>query len=109
MIEKLKNIFRLKHTTDVEQSAEEKLDELFSSLNSDIITLLVGNDFVEYGDSILDYVNEVREEIKNKTGFIYPLVHILSSETLQENELVFKVREKQVFQKFIIHTFYSLY
>ena len=102
MIEKLKNIFRLNKSVEKELNIEEKIEELFSSLNSDTITLLVGNDFIDYCESILKIVDETRNEIKDTNGFILPLVHIKSSDSVQENELLFKVREKEVLQKFIL-------
>ena len=102
MLEKLKNIFRLNKSVEKELSIEDKIEELFSSLNSDTITLLVGNDFIDYSESILKIVDETRNEIKDTNGFILPLVHIKSSDSIQENELIFKVREKEVLQKFIL-------
>ena len=102
MIEKLKNIFKLQQETDVNINIEDKINKLFESLNSDIITIIVGNDLISYGNNVPDIVNDVRFEIKNKSGFIYPLVHVISSENLQENEIIFKVRDKKVLQKFII-------
>lgn len=102
MLEKLKNIFRLNKSVEKELSIEDKIEELFSSLNSDTITLLVGNDFIDYSESILKIVDKTRNEIKDTNGFILPLVHIKSSDSLQENEVLFKVREKEVLQKFIL-------
>ena len=91
MLEKLKNIFRLNKSVEKAWSIEDKIEALFSSLNSDTITLLVGNDFIDYSESILKIIDETRNEIKDTNGFILPLVHIKSSASLQENEVLFKV------------------
>ena len=81
---------------------DEKIENLFDSLRGDVITLCFGEDFIELKKLIMDTTWDFREELKEKTGFILPAIHILSDETLQENEIVVKVREKNVLQKFAI-------
>ena len=103
MLEKIKNLFK-KETEEqfLENSLDEKIENLFDSLRGDVITLCFGEDFIELKKLIMDTTWDFREELKEKTGFILPAIHILSDETLQENEIVVKVREKNVLQKFAI-------
>ena len=103
MLEKIKNLFK-KETEEapVTNSFEEQFDELFNSLGGDIITFEFGEDFVEYKDSILETIGKYRETLREKNGFIIPPVHILSNDKLQENEIVVKIREKEVLQKFAV-------
>ena len=103
MLEKIKNLFK-KETEEapVTNSFEEQFDELFNSLGGNIITFEFGEDFVEYKDSILETIGKYRETLREKNGFIIPPVHILSNDKLQENEIIIKIREKQVLENFII-------
>ena len=103
MLEKIKNLFKkeTEETTNT-SSFEEQFDELFNSLGGDVITLELGEDFVDYKDAILETIGKYRETLKEKNGFIIPSVHILSNDELQENEIIVKVREKQVLEKFIV-------
>ena len=97
MLEKIKNLFK-KETEELSttNSFEEHFDELFNNLGGDVITFEFGNDFIQYKEAILESIEKFREEEKDKTGFIIPAVHVLSNENLQENEIVIKIREKQV-------------
>ena len=101
MINKIKKIFCKKETI-AEQSILEKIDCMFDSLGSDVITLLIGEDFVQYSDSILKLISDYRDELKETTGFILAPVRVQSNQNLQENEFVLKVCEKKVFQQFVI-------
>lgn len=101
MINKIKKIF-CKKEQDLEPSVLEKIDNMFEDLESDVITLLIGEDFIEYSDSILETISDYREELKEVTGFILPPVRVTSKSFLQENEFVLKVCEKEVFQQFVI-------
>lgn len=105
MLEKIKKLFK-KETEELSttNSFEEHFDELFNNLGGDVITFEFGNDFIQYKEAILESIEKFREEKKDKTGFIIPAVHVLSNENLQENEIVIKIREKQVLETFIIPT-----
>ena len=85
-----------------EQNVFEKIDEMFESLDSDIITLSVGEDLVNLKSILISTIDKYREELKNSSGFILPPVHILQNDSLQENEFVIKIREKDVLQKFVV-------
>ena len=103
MLDKLKQIFNLNNKTDNnQQSVEEKIEEAFNSLGEDIVKLEFGEDLIEFADMILERISEFRENLKTDTGFIFPPVHVLQAEVLQENELVFYVRGKEVEHEFII-------
>lgn len=102
MINKIKKFFGKKESPKVEQNVLEKIDEMFDSLNSDVITLLIGGDFIEHSDLILKVISDYRDELKDTTGFILSPVHVMSDNSLQENEFVVKVLGKQVTQKFVI-------
>lgn len=102
MLDKLKQLFNLKKETEIAAaSVEEKIEEAFNSLGEDIIRLEVGGDIVECSDAVLEKINELRENIKSKTGFIFPPVHVISQDELQENELVVYVRSKEVVREFV--------
>lgn len=103
MLEKIKKLFK-KETEEVSTttSIEEQFDELFNSLGGDVITFEFGEDFNELENAILKTINNYRESLKNKNGFILPPVHVLSKETLQENEICVKVREKIALESFIV-------
>ena len=102
MKELLKKIFKKEEYKENEQNIIEKIDEMFESLDSDIITLLVGEDLTNLDSTIINTIGDFREELKNTYGFILPPVHILKNNRLQENEFIIKVRDKEVLQKFVV-------
>lgn len=106
MIEKIKQIFKLgrKEENIPPKSAEEQINELYETLVSqaDIIRIEIGDDFVPYGKDIVNQISEFRENKKDENGFILPAVHVLDNQDLQENELIVKVRNKTVYQEFVI-------
>lgn len=102
MIEKIKKIFCRKNTVEAEKDVLTKIDEMFESLDSDVITLLIGEDFLEFKDLVIGTISEIREELKENTGFILPPVHIMDDEELQENEFVLQTHNKEVLRTFVI-------
>lgn len=103
MIEKLKQLFNFKKTEEeVKPSVEEKIEEAFNSLGEDVVRVEFGTDVSEYADSILGKIDELRDNIKSETGFIFPPVHVKENSDLQENEVIFYVRAKEVEHEFVI-------
>ncbi len=102
MLEKIKNLFKKEEVKTAEESVVEQVEALFDTLGGDVITICLGEDFIELKDSVTETINTFRENLKDETGFILPPVHILSKEELQENEIVIKIREKEVLQKFAV-------
>ncbi len=103
MIERLKQLFRLKIATEnVSVSVEEKIEEAFNSLNQDILRIEFGSDIQEFIDAILEQIGEYRENLKNTSGFILPPVHLLVNNDLQENEIVVFLRNKEIIRDFLI-------
>lgn len=102
MLEKLKQLFRLQKSTETAVLTAEKIEEAFNSLGEDVIRLELGSDIVEFSDIITEKIDEFREDVKSKTGFILPPVHVLRRDDLQENELIFYVRGKEVEDEFIV-------
>lgn len=102
MLEKIKKIFCKQKNTKDNSDIITIIDEMFNSMNSDIITLLIGEDFVEFENIILDTITDYREELKNSTGFILPAVHVLSDYELQENEFILKARGKDIERVFAV-------
>lgn len=103
MIEKLKQIFNFKKVTeDIKPSVEEKIEEAFNSLGEDVVRLEFGSDIAEFADLILEKIDDFRETVKSDSGFILPLVHVLEKEDLQENEMIFYVRGKEIEHEFAV-------
>lgn len=80
----------------------EKFKETFNTLSEDTIMFNVGFDLVPFAEEMVKSIKNSRNKIKNKTGFIIPLIRITSSKTLQENEIVVYIQGKEVFQEFIV-------
>ncbi|MCM1003206.1 MAG: FHIPEP family type III secretion protein [Candidatus Gastranaerophilales bacterium] len=103
MIEKLKQIFNFNKAADDEKpSVEERIEEAFNSLGEDVLKIEFGTDISEFADLVLMRIDAVREDVKNESGFIFPPVHVLEKSDLQENEVVFYVRGKEVLHDFIV-------
>lgn len=103
MLDKLKQLFGLKKETgSFAASIEDKIEEAFNTLDEDIIKLEIGGDIAECAEAVCEKINELRDNIKSATGFIFPPVHVLHKEELQENELVLFVRGKEVLRDFLV-------
>ncbi|MCM1004651.1 MAG: FHIPEP family type III secretion protein [Candidatus Gastranaerophilales bacterium] len=101
MIEKLKQIFKIKKE-ETQPTVEDRIEEAFNSLGDDVVRIEIGSDITEVAGSVLEKISEFREDIKSKTGFIFPPVRVLEKDSLQENELVFYIRGKDAFHEFAI-------
>ncbi len=103
MLERLKQLF--KKPEEVQPTVEDKIEEAFNSLGEDVIRLEIGSDIAEFAEAILEKINDTRDEIKEQTGFVYPLVHVIEKEDdLQENEAVFFIRGQELAHDFLIPT-----
>ena len=101
MINKIRNWFKKNNSQNV-LSAYEKIDNLFDSLSEDIIHLQIGSDLVPFGESIVNLVSSLREEIKEECGFIIPPVRINEGAYIQENEIVIYIRQKRIKNIYVI-------
>lgn len=104
MLKKILIFLKINKETQATVNIEERIAELYTSLDSENLEIVLGNDFIEYKDTILDTMINFREDLKDSTGFIFPAIHIKSNNELQENELVFKIQDKIVFHEFVIPT-----
>ena len=101
MLKRIKNLLHIK-TKEAELTSGEKIDNLFDSLNEDIILLHLGEDLADFGQLFCSIIQELREEIKFECGFIIPEVHVLDWEFLQENEFRLYIKNKQIEHGFLI-------
>lgn len=102
MIDRIRQFF-IGKKEEPTKTAEEKIEELFDQTFSvDIIRLEVGSDIAEFGDDICSVIMDFRNEIAEKYGFIYPPVHVIEVDGLQENEIKVFIREKVVDDDFLI-------
>lgn len=105
MWKKLQEIFNIGKDEVVEVSSEDRFGALFKTLSCDVIRVEVGEDIVPFAENhIVDMIWKLRKAIKDKNGFIIPLVRVIDNEDLQENEYLIKVRDKVVYQGFVIPT-----
>lgn len=102
MIDIIKKFF-IKKQENTEETLEEKMENLFEeTFNVDIIRLEIGSDITEYGNEICSEIQLFRNNIAEKYGFIFPPVHVIQNDSLQENEIKLFIREKEVFNDFWI-------
>ena len=102
MLEKIIKLFNFQKNTETNETILNNIDDLFNSMNSDIITIFVGSDFTKLVDTIIETIKTTRTKVKEETGFIIPEIHILDDDNLQENELNLHIRGKKVLQRFIV-------
>ena len=101
MLKRIKNLFNFTHKEEV-LSVYEKINNLYDTLNDDIIVIKIGSDLSPYGDYICDITSDLRKEIKDECGFIFPPVRILDSTYLQENEFVVSIHGTKAANGFLI-------
>ncbi len=100
MLERIKKIFNKKHS---EKTTTKKIEDLFEqTFTSDIIRFEVGSDIAEYATEICTQIQVYRKEYAAKNGFIFPPVHLLQNDELQENELHIFIQEKLQSSVFLI-------
>ena len=101
MLHRIKQIFHLKNREEA-PTVYEKINNLFDSLNEDIILVQIGSDLIPFAEFICNLISSLREEIKDECGFILPPVRILENECYQENEYTIDVRGEQAASGFLI-------
>lgn len=93
MIEKLKNLFKKKEEK-AEPTVEEHIADMFTELKVDAVKICIGGDLSEYGENLGCQLGEFRDNLFEKTGFIFPPVRVIVSDEIQENEFRILLREK---------------
>ncbi len=63
-----------------------QFEKMFSELKEDVIRFEMGSDLIPFTGKIVDVLFNFREKTFNETGFIFPLVHCIDNDSLQENE-----------------------
>lgn len=108
LFEKIKKIFSAKQNEDDVNTETRKFfgnpDDLFDELGVYELSINFGEDFLSFIDELSARIWDLRLDIKNRTGFILPPVHILDNTELQENEICINVRNNTVFTDYIVPT-----
>lgn len=109
MFEKIKELLHIKSEIDEEEAekvvyTKSDIEEMFVSLVKETYTLefQCGSDIVEYDCEITRAISDLRNKIKDETGFIMPAIQGKEVEELQENEYKIFVAGKEVFNDFLI-------
>ena len=100
MLKRIKRFLKLEKETP--KNVYEEIDRLYNSLESSIIQIGFGDDFLKFDDAIRFKMAECREKYANELGFIFPLIEFIDEENLQENQYILKIRNKVVEEKFVI-------
>lgn len=101
MLKRIKNLFNFKHKEEP-LSVYERIDNLYDNLNQDDILIKIGSDLVPFGEYFSEIISELREEIKDECGFIFPAARILDNSCIQENEFVICIKGKDIKNGFLI-------
>ena len=107
IIEKIKKLLHIKSKNEEIEIAPEVFrtpENLFDELGVCELSINCGEDFIGFVDELGDRIWALRLDIKKRTGFIIPPVHITDSLNLQENEIRINVRENTVYTDFLIPT-----
>ena len=102
MIGKLKTLLHIKKPKQVQKTLDEKMNDLFESLQVDTLAVSFGDDILPFAQSIVSCIGKFRVALKEKSGFIIPPVRVINDKDLQENEIQILVRGHVVFQDFAI-------
>ena len=101
MFTRIINLFKFKQKEET-PSVFERIDNLYDALNDDLILVKIGSDLVPHGEYICSIISDLREEIKDECGFIFPPARVLDFDYLQENEYVIKIKGTEVANGFLI-------
>lgn len=102
MIGKLKTLLQFRKPKKDEKTLDEKITDLFDSLQVDALAVVFGDDILQFAQSIVNCIGKFRMAMKEKSGFIIPPVRVINDKDLQENEIQILVRGHVVFQDFAI-------
>ena len=64
--------------------------------STDVVRFEIGTDIAMCGEDIGKEISLYREDLAEKTGFIFPLVHIVENFSIQENQIKIFVQEKEI-------------
>ena len=95
-----KQAFLKKEETKVD--ANSVINNMFSSLEEDIIRIEFGEDILPYIEDVLKVCSDFRFKTFSKSGFILPVVHFLDNSEIQENEYRVFVQGRLVKTNFVI-------
>jgi len=108
IIEKIKKLLHIKPKQTEEIEIEPEIfrnpADLFDELGVYELSINCGEDFIGFVDALGDRIWDLRLDIKKRTGFIIPPIHITDSADLQENEIRINVRENTVYTDFLVPT-----
>lgn len=106
MLKKIKLFFKNMKKSKVEETVpkNEIIDfkDNFSLLKEETIEFKIGSDIAFFIDDILSSIKDIRKEIINETGFIFPQIRIRENRKLQENECIVYIQGRKVYQEFFI-------
>lgn len=102
MIGKLKTLFHLKKPQKPQKTIDERISDLYDSLQVDTLAVAFGDDILPFATSIVNGIGKLRNRIKDTTGFIIPPIRVINDKNLQENEIQILIRNKIVFTDFAI-------
>ena len=102
MLEIFKFILNPKKEEQPVITPENEQDSMYHNLSNDVVKLVIGEDLTEFGDVICETMSKLRKHIFEEYGFIFPNVHILDNDCIQENELYCEVRGKEVWHDFTV-------
>ena len=104
MLKRIKNFLHIGNQ-EAEPSVYDRIESLYEELNNDVILVKIGEDLVPHSDYIVKQIGELREEIKDECGFIFPPVRVLDNlSPLQENEFCIMIRGSRVQNGFLVPT-----
>ncbi len=104
MIGKLKTLLNIKKPKQVQKTLDEKITDLFESLQVDALAVSFGDDILPFAQNIVNCIGKFRVAMKEKSGFIIPPVRVINDKDCQENEIQILVRGHVVFQDFALPT-----
>ena len=87
MLNKIKNLFGKKKNKDI-VSSYEKIENLFNSLNDEVVTVEIGEDLIEYENALILPVSTI---IPDKTSNLKSL-----EKYLNDDECVVKIKSLSI-------------
>ena len=106
MFKKIKLYLKNKKKSKVEEMVPKNniwdFKDNFSLLNEETIEFKIGSDIALLIDDVLNSIKDIRKEIINETGFIFPQIRIREDSKLQENECIIYVQGTEVYREFFI-------
>lgn len=113
MLEKIKTILsKIKNFGSICKKTKNSIEEhlvgtynyCFDTLDDSQIEICIGEDIAKYTDDIFLIFQEVREEIKTDTNFVFPQITCSKDSSCQENEIRINLAGKEIKNIFIIPT-----